>query len=496
MPTLQRFCAALLFCVMSNAVLADECYVIGDTSKNNASKPVGSKQNPYGSLADVELDASCKTIIVLYSGVVLDGGISLRDGQELKGKKGPAQALPIISNTTVANNGHGVQLAEENSIANLHVTDTQNSGVHGGDVGKLSIQNSLITRFALSGDVFQAPPPLDFASNPSAGIEINPTADVKIRISDTEIGEANSTSVGIISLAGHADIVIEDVSIRDQGHLAGATTSNGIAVFSLGQSSVDLRVQDTSVSNIGAPGSNSDALLFLAVEASAMKVLIDGYSYDNPDGDGSGSATGIEVGTFFGNGASFEGTITNSVIRGAKGRGIQAIDQAPGVGNFLDVHIRDNEIYDSSSGIGVDVGFGAENGTHIVRIEENLIVDPIFDGIAWGNAFAPQTLVQVLIQRNTVINAGFDGLFFIQVGGASVDSLHLDAGLGILGSQGKNRIIGSQGADVAAIAINADPFTADAANNWWGSDAGPATVTEDGASVIYEPFLFEDPGTD
>ena len=57
------------------------------------------------------------------------------------------------------------------------------------------------------------------------------------------------------------------------------------------------------------------------------------------------------------------------------------------------------------------------------------------------------TLVHMLIQGNTVKNAPI-GLSFRQAVGASVASLILGAGLGGLGSKGKNRIIGSQFADV------------------------------------------------
>jgi hypothetical protein len=97
MPSIfLRLSATLLFIAFSNAALANECHVIGDTGNNDLSKPQGSRKNPYGSLAAVEADTSCETIIVLYSGEVLDGGISLRDDQVLKGKKGPNKVLPII----------------------------------------------------------------------------------------------------------------------------------------------------------------------------------------------------------------------------------------------------------------------------------------------------------------------------------------------------------------------------------------------------------------
>jgi hypothetical protein len=478
---------------------SDKCHVIGDTSNSDPSKSLGSNQNPYGSLADVEADANCDTIIVVYSSVVLDGGITLADGQDLKGKKGPRKALPIISNTTGSNGGNGVQLGANNSIDGLHITDTQNSGVSGTDVGNLTIKNSLITGFALSEEIAPAPPPLDIFMVSRAGIEVSASDDVKIRISKTELGEANSGSIGIVAFEGHADVVIEDVSVRDQGVTAGSAITPGISVLSLGSSSVDLKVQNTSVSNIGAGSCNCDGMLFIAVESSAMDVLVDGYSYINPDGDGGGSATGMEIANFFGVGASMDVTVKNSTFKGGTSTAIQLGDFRDGNGNFLTAHVHDNVIIDARFD-GIGVGIGVPNGTDRITIENNLIVNPGFAGIRFDSFISQQTLVEMLIQKNRIINAGFFGLAFIQEVGASATSLNLDAGLGGLGSQGKNRVIDSQVADIYVEAFDCcgfpptPPFTVEAANNWWGSDTGPATVIElNGATVDVTPFLTKEP---
>ncbi len=82
----------LVLILTADFVFADKpqkCNVLGGTSDSDPSNSLGSKQNPYGSLADVEADVRCETIIILYSAVDLGGGISLRDGQELEGRKGP-----------------------------------------------------------------------------------------------------------------------------------------------------------------------------------------------------------------------------------------------------------------------------------------------------------------------------------------------------------------------------------------------------------------------
>jgi len=494
-----RLGAALLCVAWSNEAFADECYVIGDTSRNNISKPLGSAGNPYNSLAAAEADLGCEDIIVLYSNVVLDGGINLRDGQTLTGQPGPRGALPIISNTTLFNGGNGVQLAANNLLDGLHITNTRNSGVFGTDVGKLDILNSLITGFAVSGELALFPPPLGLPYSRS-GIEIIPSADVKVQISGTELGAANSSSIGILVLAGHADVEIENVTVRDQGVTAATIPTPGISALSFGSASVDLQVLNTSVSNIGSGSCNCDGMAMLALDGSAMAVLVDGYSYINPDGDGGGSATGMEAGTFFGTGAQFEGVITNSVIRAPTSIGIQILDQQTGKGNQLNVQVRDNEVYDALIGISVNLGIFASEGTDVVTIENNVIVNPKIDGVRFTNVRDAQQLVYLLIQRNTVMNAPV-GLFFAQALGGSVRNLILDAGSGGLGGVGQNRIVGSQSADIWVETVDdrgfrrTPAFTVDAANNWWGSSAGPAVVVQSGsATVTVTPYLTEDPG--
>ena len=152
------------------------------------------------------------------------------------------------------------------------------------------------------------------------------------------------------------------------------------------------------------------------------------------------------------------------------------------------------------------MGVGSRKGTNKVRIENSRIVNPGFgsDGppgidcfIAAIDLFATsrQVLMRTLIQRNTIIDADY-GLQDYFERGASIASLDLDAGLGGLGSQGENRIIGSQVADIY-VGARSQPFHVDAANNWSGSDAGPASVIElGGATVNVTPFLTEDPEDD
>ncbi len=114
--------ACALSVLLSGAATADEqCYVIGDTSGNKLSKALGSNQNPYGSLADVEADDSCQRINVLYSEVPLDGGIALRDGQRLRGEPaGRAIDWPAVEALTPCG---GVRIEDDVAVT---ATGTEN----------------------------------------------------------------------------------------------------------------------------------------------------------------------------------------------------------------------------------------------------------------------------------------------------------------------------------------------------------------------------------
>ena len=501
---LSTVCLVFLATFLATPVAAaTSCYVIGNTSDNKLSKPLGSKANPYGSLAAVQTDTSCDEIVVLYSAIALDGGITLADGQELNGKTGENNALPIITNTTGATNGgHGVQLAANNKVSNLYIQDSYNSGIVGGEVGELKISDVLITGFG-QGELVT---PDLFGNLASAqGILLGSSSDVSIDISDTELGDASGTAAAIVTLAGHANVSVDKLTVRDLGMIDGTHVAAGVAVVSIGSSSIDADLKHISVSNIGAGISNSDGMVLIAANSSTMTVVVNEYDYLNPDGDGGGSATGLEIGNLFAGGATFDATVKNSTLQGMTSIGIQIVDQAGSGNNFLTAHIHDNEIFDSaSSGIEMDIGLGgAPYGTNHLTIEDNLIVNAGWSGIEVYSAIDPQNVLNVLVQRNTVINSALSGLTFIQAVGASAATLNLDAGLGGLGSEGNNKIIDSQGADIYVETFDccgfpATPaFSVDAANNWWGTASGPTTVTELGsATVDVDPFLTSEPDLD
>lgn len=456
------------------------CYVSGDTSGNKTGKPLGSAKNPYDSLAAVAANAQCNEIIVVYSGVTLDGGITLRPGQKLIGEKGPLGSLPVITNGS----GHGIQLATDNTIKHLHVQNAWHSGIAGQDVGTLKLQDVTITGAGQSNELTSW---IGFdVAYPS--VLLSSASDSNVEITHSEFGESNGSSIAYAQFFGHGEIELYRVIIRDQGDLAGAFASPGLAVFSVVNSIVDVSVTDSSVTNIGAGGSNSDGLLLLNMGNGGMNVDINGYSYLNPDGDGGGSATGIEMGNLFGPGGGFfNATVINSTIEGSTSVGIHVVDQQNGGGDTLEVTLENNNLIGNRSGICVCIVDTPDSDVR-VTIRDNFVIDSVEFGIYGFYQFGPLAQFAVLMEENTISNNGLAGVYFYKFS-ATADVENIDAGLGGLDSIGHNRILNSGLFDIISEGVHIS-----AANNWWGSATGPSFVGEfDGGTVNVIPFLTADP---
>ena len=489
----------------------ESCYVSGNPDykehKHNEHEHVqsnkhqlGSNKNPYSSLAEVEADDVCKHIHVLYSDTALDGGITLRDGQKLTGEKGKHGKnskyikLPIITNSTFATSfGAGVILAKDNEVKHLHFKDTQNSSIVGSFQfqpfgGKQKLDNVLITGANQAG-LFD-PALGGFNANPSVLLASFEDMDISIKKSD--IGQSNVGSIIISSFGGDTDVTIKETNIHDQAQLSeNYEQSPGIMIIALENSSITASLKNVKVDNIGSEFiSNSDGLLFLNQGTGNMSVEVGGYQFTNPDKGGhSGTSTGIEMG-FFGSsgGGTFTAVVKNSTIEGAFAAGIQVLDMFSYGSNTLNVSLQDNEISEID-GSGIQVLAAATPYSNLsVNISNNTVTDSSSSGFLANMWDGPLDSVNIMFEGNTFENSSQFGMYFWLEPSAVVNNLEFDAGLGVLGSNGMNRIINS------GIDINADGAHISAGNNWWGSNTGPAAVGEEnGGSVDYTPFLLVDP---
>lgn len=472
---------AAILCLYFGAAVADDCYVIGDTSGNNLSAPLGSLDNPYGSLAAIQADTGCDTLIVLYSEFPLDGGITLRNGQELLGHSGPSGMLPVISNTSAsANDGHGIRVAAKNSIESLHVTDTYNRGISGVGIESLSIKDLLITEFGNSEILMPNSQGTAFAP---PGIFVETSFDARVTIEDSELADGVSNGIYISSFSGTTGIVIERVTVRD-GRDVGQVFSQGIGVFSFLDAVVDLKVIDVHVTNVGQGlTQGTSGIAFFADGDSTMKFRVDRFNFFNPDFDWS--EDGLAIGAIFSRGL-IEGEIENSVFRNATGAGAINLFGLFGFDNTVDVRISNNEIYDSGGGVRLEDLLSAFS-TYNVDVEKNRMVNTSI-GIDNQHILSFSNTLNLFVEKNSIENA-FIGLLNVIIGPNPFAGFNVDAGIGALGSKGKNRFV-----NTFLDAIADGPMIVKAQNNWWGDAGGPDIVIEvNGGAIDYVPFLTEDP---
>ncbi len=115
---------------------------------------IGTKQDPYNSLALAQADTSWTTLVVLPSPVALDGGIAMRPGTTIIGGKSPVNGSldydqPTITNTSIdSNGGNGVVvISGDVTVKNIYFKDTWGSAIKYDNARDLIVKNVLVTGF-------------------------------------------------------------------------------------------------------------------------------------------------------------------------------------------------------------------------------------------------------------------------------------------------------------------------------------------------------------
>ncbi len=91
-----------------------------------------SLSDPIGSTEVLgHLSKTGDTIIMISSDIALEGGIELKDGQNLIGLSESGRK-PVITNSNLSRNrGCGIVLANNNRVFNLRIEETIASGIYG-----------------------------------------------------------------------------------------------------------------------------------------------------------------------------------------------------------------------------------------------------------------------------------------------------------------------------------------------------------------------------
>ncbi len=511
-----------------------KCYVKGDPSGNEAGKPLGSKKNPYASLADVENVPGCTHIEVLYSPVPLDGGITLRAGQKIRGTPAADGTLPRITNTMPGRNGgRAIILADRTTVTRLHITNTVRSGIWGRDVDAVDILGNELSGF--NTDLAIHPDMLGNFRFYWAGIHLEYTEGGgrrKIAMRDNHLRDARGSGI-VVSAIGDADVKLP-MSGNTLSRLAKAPRNPdpfpggagvfawlnnlGIGVFAYGSSRVTAHVVATRIEDHGpapaltggicSPANATSCLDFdgfdiYAGDSGILDAVIDDYTYTNspPATGGTFESQAVQAGVdAFAVGASLSLEIRNARLSDPIG-GHLALRTYTGMQNAsVRYVVTDNVMERHRTGFraGVSLEHGAlphqgppSVATRFELVFKNNVVrrfgGAIGDGLHLINVAGEIGDLSVLLQDNQIEGLGSTGggLRF-QDDGTTLTSV-IDAGGGALGSTGGNAITGF-GASVRAV-----NYAVSAKHNWWGSVAGPTIVAIGTGSVDFVPFLLVSP---
>jgi hypothetical protein len=122
----------------------------------------GSKNRPFATLQEAETHSGAgDTIFILQSQGILDGGIQLKDGQQLIGA-GPNVTLADLhsARATITNSsgarydGDAIRLAKNNLVANVHIDHAFRSSILGINAAGAQLRGNLMTNDMAAHSIF------------------------------------------------------------------------------------------------------------------------------------------------------------------------------------------------------------------------------------------------------------------------------------------------------------------------------------------------------
>jgi hypothetical protein len=156
----KKACAAILNCIVAGLLAqalsapasARTLYVSADSNMTGT----GTRSAHFPSLAAVEQASAPGDVIVVLASPLgvppLDGGIKLKVGQRLQGDgpeisaaRTPLTVAARLTNTTEANNGDAVTLADNSRVSNLVILNARRSAIYGQDVTGITVAGNDIS---------------------------------------------------------------------------------------------------------------------------------------------------------------------------------------------------------------------------------------------------------------------------------------------------------------------------------------------------------------
>lgn len=140
----------------------------------------GTRSAPFGTLAAVEMASMPGDMIVVLANPLgtppLDGGIALKNGQNLIGDGAKVAAATSmvtaaarITNTTTANNGDAVVMADNSTVSNLVIENARRSGIYLNNVTGVTVAGNLISASNTSCTPAQGYEGLRYSGRPMHG---------------------------------------------------------------------------------------------------------------------------------------------------------------------------------------------------------------------------------------------------------------------------------------------------------------------------------------
>jgi hypothetical protein len=218
----MKFTAALVALFIATAASAGPEMPTDWYVRAGASGDGTSADRPAGTLAQLErLSAPGDQLYVLVGDVPLDGGITLKPGQQLTGVAKDGRK-PVITNTSlVRTGGVGIQLASASKISNVRIEASFASGIYGRNVTDVRIDKVDVSD-ANRGQAFtdfSYPSLPDAVSRPvpHGGIVlVHSEAAARVDVTASTVTEA--AGFGIASLAsGTADVRLSIRGTRVEG---------------------------------------------------------------------------------------------------------------------------------------------------------------------------------------------------------------------------------------------------------------------------------------
>ena len=266
--------------------------------KSGATGLKGTKNHPYGSLAQAQADPDWQMLVILPSNGVLDGGISLRDGQFLTGE---GYYSRISNSSSSSNNGDAIVCSGKNEITQINIVYAQRVGINISNSSDVLIQDVTITntnlgKFFVDSELSYGAIDSLFSTQPgktminrcdisvgTTGINLTSSActNRKNVVNQTRINDMQAIAVGGGPLIGRAS----GIEVLSMGTSSQSTTVTNCEIFDLrGGATPDGPTQSKGVAvrtfNSGtAPSTTIEGNLFDGIQDTGIEFLVQTLAY-------------------------------------------------------------------------------------------------------------------------------------------------------------------------------------------------------------------------